>query len=63
MIELSRGLRHLAWANDRFFASLAELPPAALRATYAPDAWAVDRLAMHIVGGSEWYLASCPGHE
>ncbi|MBU6245709.1 MAG: DinB family protein [Actinomycetales bacterium] len=55
MIELSRGLRHLAWANDRFFASLAELPPEALRVTYAPDAWAVDRLAMHIVGSSEWY--------
>jgi uncharacterized damage-inducible protein DinB len=55
MIELSRGLRHLAWANDRFFASLAELPPEALRASYAPEAWPVDRLAMHIVGSSEWY--------
>lgn len=55
MIELSRGLRHLGWADDRFFTSLADLPAAALGATYAPGAWTVGRLAMHIVGGAEWY--------
>lgn len=55
MIELSRGLRHLGWADGRFFASLASLPPAALEATYAPGAWTVGHLAMHIVGGAEWY--------
>lgn len=55
VIGLSRGLRHLGWADDRFFASLASLPPEALEAAYAPGAWTVGHLAMHIVGGAEWY--------
>lgn len=55
MIDLVRGLRHMAWANDRFFAALAALPPQALSVSYAPDAWPVRQLAVHIVGAAEWY--------
>lgn len=55
MIGIERGLRHLTWANDRFFAALAELPPEAFAVSYAPDAWSVGRLATHIVGSTEWY--------
>ena len=55
MIDLTRALRHMAWADDRFFAGLATLPPEALTVSYAPDAWPVARLAVHIVGGAEWY--------
>ena len=55
MIDLARGLRHMAWANDRFFADLTRLPGSALAVSYAPDAWSVARLATHIVGGAEWY--------
>lgn len=55
MIDLSRALRHLGWADDRFFAGLAELPPAALQSRVAAGEWTVGQLAMHIVGGAEWY--------
>lgn len=55
MIDLTRGLRHLAWANDRFYAQLQELPAEALGAKYAPDAWSVGRLAAHIVMGTDWF--------
>lgn len=63
MIDLTRSLRHLAWADARLFADLEALPPEALEARYAPDAWTVGHLAMHIVGGAEWYsycLAGSP---
>lgn len=55
MPEMSRSLRHLAWANDKLFADLAALPVDALQARYSPDAWPVAQLATHIVGGAEWY--------
>lgn len=63
MIDLSRSLRHLAWADDRFFASLASLPAAALDAQVAPREWPVGRLAMHIVGGAEWYRYCLTGEQ
>ena len=55
MIDITRGLRHMAWANDRFYEQLAALPPQALTARYAPDAWSVGRLAAHIPNGADWY--------
>ena len=55
MIDLTRGLRHMAWADDRFFAGLATVPDAALAVSYAPGAWPVAQLATHIVGAAEWY--------
>ena len=55
MIDLSRGLRHLAWADAWMFDRLDELPAEALLARYAPESWSVARLALHIVGGAEWY--------
>lgn len=63
MITLERALRHLAWADDRLFAELAGLPPEALAARYAPDAWSVGALARHIVGGAEWYRYCLTGAE
>lgn len=61
MIDMSRSLRHLAWADARLFEDLAALPPAALESRYAPDAWTVGHLAMHIVGGAEWYAYCLAG--
>lgn len=55
MIALSRALRHLQWADDRFFAALAALPDSAMAARYSPDAWSAGQLAVHIVEGAEWY--------
>lgn len=63
MVTLERALRHLAWADQRLFAELADLPPAALDARYAPDAWTVGALARHIVGGAEWYRYCLTGGE
>lgn len=58
---MTRSLRHLSWADTRFFDGLAALPPEALQARYAPDAWTVGHLAMHIVGGAEWYAHCLAG--
>lgn len=55
MIELTRSLRHLGWADAWMFERLADLPPEAMLARYAPESWSVARLALHIVGGAEWY--------
>ena len=55
MIDLERGLRHLAWADQWMLDRLGELPAEAMLARYSPDAWSVARLAIHIVGGAEWY--------
>lgn len=55
MIDLTRGLRHLGWADAWMFDRLAELPPEALLARYAPESWPVARLALHIAGGAQWY--------
>lgn len=61
MIDMTRSLRHLAWANARLFDELAALPPEALQARYSPEAWPVGQLAMHIVGSSEWYAYCLAG--
>ena len=61
MIDLTRSLRHLAWADARLFDDLVALPPEALEDRYAPDAWTVGHLAMHIVGGAEWYAYCLAG--
>ncbi len=55
MISMTTTLRHLAWADDRLFRSLAALPPEALAASYAGPEWTVAHLARHIVSGAEWY--------
>ena len=61
MIDLSRSLRHLAWADDKLLSDLEALPPSALQARYSPEAWTVGHLAMHIVGGAEWYAYCLAG--
>lgn len=61
MIDMTRSLRHLAWANARLFEDLAALPPEALQARYSPEAWPVGQLAVHIVGSSEWYTYCLAG--
>jgi uncharacterized damage-inducible protein DinB len=63
MIDLTRALRQLAWADAWLFDRLAEYPPEAMLARFAPEGWSVARLAIHIVDGAEWYrycLAGVP---
>lgn len=55
MIDIQRGLRHLAWADAWMFERLADLPAEAMLARYSEGSWSVARLAIHIVGGAEWY--------
>lgn len=61
MTDMTRALRHLAWTNNKLFAELAALPPAALDARYVPSAWPVSQLAVHFVGSSEWYCYCLAG--
>lgn len=53
--DTTRALRHLAWADDNFFAALEALPDQAFQARYAQQHWTVGELAVHIVGAAEWY--------
>lgn len=55
MKDMSRALRHLGWSDRNFFTALEPLPDEAFQARYAPGHWPVGQLAMHIVGGAEWY--------
>ena len=61
MIDLTRLLRHMAWANAKMFDDLTALPTQALEARYAPDTSTVGELALHIVGGQEWYCYCLAG--
>jgi len=55
MDDTTRALRHLAWADNQFFAALEALPDQAFEAKYAQQHWHVGQLAVHIVGAAEWY--------
>lgn len=55
MVDMTRALEHLAWADERFFSQFAALPEEAMEARYAPDQWPAGRLAVHIVDGAAWY--------
>ena len=43
MISIERGLNHAAWADDKLFSAVAQMPADALKATYAKDEWHVAR--------------------
>lgn len=55
MIDLQRSLRHLAWSDAWMMQRLVALPAEAMLAQYSPRSWSVARLAIHTVGGAEWY--------
>ena len=55
MITLERGLRHLRWADDAFFAALQARPAQVLAASATASSWTVGQLARHIVEGAQWY--------
>lgn len=55
MIGIDRALRHMAWSNQGLFAHLQTLPLDALALRYAPNAWSVGGLALHLVGAGEWF--------
>jgi uncharacterized damage-inducible protein DinB len=55
MVDMTRAVRHLAWADERFFRQFAALPQDAMGARYAPDHWPAGHLAAHIIGSASWY--------
>lgn len=61
MVDMTRALRHLRWADDLLFEQMTALPSAALDATYGPRDWTVAHLARHIVGSAEWFCFCLTG--
>lgn len=55
MLSIEHEIRHMNWANHKFFTELAALPAECLQATYGPADWTVAHIALHMVGGFEWY--------
>jgi uncharacterized damage-inducible protein DinB len=55
MVDMTRALRHLAWADEQFFGQFAALPEPAMGARYAADHWTTGHLAAHIIDGASWY--------
>ena len=55
MITLDTSLRHMAWADDRLFSAVRELPADRLLLANHDPEWTVGRGLMHILQGVEWY--------
>ncbi|MEI6220125.1 MAG: DinB family protein [Actinomycetes bacterium] len=51
----NRLLRHMAWANQRVYDAVQQLPDEALRAYIANPEWTAGHLLQHIVGSANWY--------
>ena len=62
----ARLLRHMAWANQRVYSALADLPELALGAYIVDAGWTAGRTLQHIVEGAQWYvfcLTGAPGRD
>ena len=57
----SRALRHMAWANQRVYASLGTLPDEALESFIVNPEWSAKRIIQHIVSGADWYVYCLTG--
>ena len=55
-ISLERGLRHMAWANQRVYEAVAELPDEALASYIVNPKWTAGEICSHIAGGATWYV-------
>jgi uncharacterized damage-inducible protein DinB len=55
MVDMTRALRHLAWADEKFYTQFAALPEEGMGARYAPQHWPAGHLAAHIIGSASWY--------
>ena len=52
----ARLFRHSAWASQRVYEAVTELPLEALDAYVSDPEWSVGRILQHIVGGADWYV-------
>ena len=55
MPAMEHMLRHMAWANQKVFAAVAELPDEALDAYLVNPDWTARVIIQHIVDGADWY--------
>ncbi|MCX6452137.1 MAG: hypothetical protein NT174_03555 [Actinobacteria bacterium] len=56
-----RALRHMAWANQRVYASLGTLPDESLNSYIVNPEWSAQRILQHIVSGADWYVFCLTG--
>ena len=52
----ARLFRHSAWASQRVYEAVTQLPLEALDAYVSDPEWSVGRILQHIVGGADWYV-------
>jgi len=57
----NRLLRHMAWANQRVYDAVQQLPDKALGAFIANEEWTAGRILHHIVASSDWYVYCLTG--
>ena len=55
MPAMERMLAHMAWANQKVFAAVAELPSESLDAYLVNPEWTARVIVQHIVDGADWY--------
>lgn len=55
MSTMEHLLRHMAWANQKVFAAVAELPDEALDSYLVNPEWTARVIVQHIVDGADWY--------
>ena len=55
MLAMERMLTHMAWANQKVFAAVAELPPESLDSYLVNPDWTARVILQHIVDGADWY--------
>ena len=51
-----RLFRHMAWANQRVYDAVQQLPDEALSAYISNPEWTAAQILQHIVGGGDWYV-------
>ncbi|MEN9736536.1 MAG: hypothetical protein RL129_1247 [Actinomycetota bacterium] len=63
MISIERGLRHMAWSNQRIFEELATLPEEIYGLRAAEGEWPVGKIITHFIGSAEWYRYCTTGEK
>lgn len=54
-ISIDRGLKHMAWANQKVFSALQTLPDEALGSYIVNPEWTAGAITRHICNGASWY--------
>ena len=61
MIALKSALEQCAWADEKLFAFLSDLPDEAWRAKTSEDEWHVAALTFHLIASADWYCYQLGG--